>query len=162
MRLFGRWTRAGAAALIVVAACSPSDSGADVTTSVPATLTTTVGTTSTLQPPPSTSAPSTTATTVPPATTSTTLPPATARLAARSVWAFPGPEHFEGDVLTFEVPIGGFEPYALVDASLSVDGREVDAEPIVSGDPLLGAYLVFPSAFDTAGQVGWSAHWSPM
>lgn len=73
------------------------------------------------------------------------------------LWAFPGPNHYDGDVLTFEVPIGGFGTYSLEAATLAVDGELLDVDPSLSGDPLLGDYLVFADAFDTADKVG--GHW---
>ena len=73
------------------------------------------------------------------------------------IWAHPGPNHYEGDVLTFQVPVGGFGRFGLVDATISVDGEVVEVEGVMSGDPLLGDVIVFPDVFDTAGQVG--GHW---
>ncbi len=96
------------------------------------------------------------------ATTSTTteVPAATARvisLPELSVWAFPGPNHYEGDVLTFQVPVGGFGKYSLVEATITVDGTELATEGLLAGDPLLGDVVVFPDGFDTSGAVG--GHW---
>jgi hypothetical protein len=86
------------------------------------------------------------------ATTRSPLP-----LAELDLWAFPGPDHYEGDVLTFQVPIGGFGAYSLGETAISVDGVPLDLEPDLRRDPLLGDVLIFPNAFDTAGAVG--GHW---
>lgn len=79
------------------------------------------------------------------------------KLAELDLWTFPGPEHYEGDLLTFQVPIGGFGTYSIEKMTLSIDGLPVDAEPILRGDPLLGDVVVFPNAFDSDGEVG--GHW---
>jgi hypothetical protein len=78
-------------------------------------------------------------------------------LAELDLWAFPGPDHYEGDVLTFQVPIGGFGTYSIGEMAISVDGVPLEAEPILRGDPLLGDVLVFPNAFVTDDEVG--GHW---
>jgi hypothetical protein len=71
------------------------------------------------------------------------------------IWTFPGPDHYEGDVLSFEVPLGDVESFAVESATLTVDDVEIDAYPIVGRDPLLGSSrLVFLDAFDTDDQVG--------
>ncbi len=73
------------------------------------------------------------------------------------LWAFPGPDHYEGDVLTFQVPIGGFGDYSIGEIAISVDGVRLDVEATLRGDPLLGDVLVFPNAFSTDNEVG--GHW---
>ncbi|MFC2176881.1 hypothetical protein ACFLRH_00535 [Actinomycetota bacterium] len=78
-------------------------------------------------------------------------------LAESDLWAFPGPDHYEGDVLTFQVPIGGFGAYSIGEMAISVDGVPLDSEATLRGDPLLGDVLVFPNAFVTDGGVG--GHW---
>ncbi len=93
-------------------------------------------------------------------TTVTTEPPEPARvvtLPEQKVWAFPGPNHYEGDVLTFEVPVGGFGKYRLESAEVTVDGAPIDVVAVLGGDPLLGDVIVFPNAFDTTGALG--GHW---
>ncbi|MCP3973944.1 MAG: hypothetical protein GY720_05570 [bacterium] len=126
---------------LVVAACTPGDPGSSSTaaTTEAARPITTSSTTTTEQPTP-------------------TLP---ARrpvpLAELEVWAFPGPNHYEGDVLTFQVPIGGFGTYSLEEAAVSVDGQVLDVAASINGDPLLGDYLVFADVFDTTNRVG--GHW---
>jgi len=70
------------------------------------------------------------------------------------IWAFPGPAHYEGDVLTLVVPLGGFNDHTLVSASLIIDGVANGTEAVLSGDPLLGDMVVFPDAYETAGRVG--------
>lgn len=73
------------------------------------------------------------------------------------MWAFPGPDHYDGDLLTFQVPVGGFGRYSLVDASISIDGEAVEASGRMAGDPLLGDVIVFPDVYDTSGRIG--GHW---
>ena len=128
-----------AAAALLVAACSPGEPVGNVSpVTIPA------------------------ASTNPPLPTSTTTaaPIEAERIVALpelDVWAFPGPNHYEGDVLTFQVPVGGFGRYSLVDASITLDGELIEAEGLLAGDPLLGDVIVFRDVFDTAGEVG--GHW---
>jgi len=70
------------------------------------------------------------------------------------IWSFPGPAHYEGDVLTFLVPLGDFEEYELQSAELRVDGELLPASAIVGGDPLIGRLIAFPDAFSTEGAPG--------
>jgi len=97
----------------------------------------------------------------PASTTTTSAAPAeigrVVNLPELDVWAFPGPNHYEGDVLTFQVPVGGFGRYSLVDAVITVDGETIDTAGRMAGDPLLGDVIVFQDVFDTAGEVG--GHW---
>lgn len=95
-----------------------------------------------------------TATPLPSSTTTTTQPPPTARLSPRPIWLFPGPDHFEGDVLTAQVPLGKFDADELTAATVTLDGVEVAVSGSLSGDPLLGDYLMFASAIDTTGLLG--------
>ncbi len=152
-----------AASAMVAASCSAS-SARDTTTSgaTEAPAPTTVASSSAPRPASTTTVASSSApepastTTAAPQTTTTTVSPyvATSRLEIRDVWVFPGPEVYAGDRLTFQVPVGGFGRYALVDATLTVDGAGVDAEPVLSGDPLLGAFVIFADAYDTTNRVG--------
>ncbi len=127
---------------LVVTACSPS--AADP-----------------VPPAPAAPIPATTVSRPPLAPAPSTSPPPTPRapvsLVELDLWAFPGPDHYEGDVLTFQVPIGGFGTYSVGEIAVSVDGAPLDLEPTLSLDPLLGDVLVFPNAFVTDGEVG--GHW---
>lgn len=120
-------------ALVLVVACSPA---------VPAPATTT-STVPTVQP-----STAVTTTTIP-------LPPApTGQLIPRTVWLFPGPEVFAGDVLTAQVPLDSFSANDLVSSSLYLDGEQLPQSGSLSGDPLLGDYVMFVEAIDTTGLAG--------
>jgi hypothetical protein len=93
-------------------------------------------------------------TTVAPVPTTTTTAPPTTRLEEQRLWAFPGPEHYEGDVLTLQLPLGDFGTHELGPTTLTIDGETAPVRAILESDPLLGWYVVFPDAFDTAGEVG--------
>lgn len=101
--------------------------------------------------------PSTPATSPPTTTTTTSMAPKPERvvpLPELAVWTFPGPNHYEGDLLTFQVPVGGFGRYDLVDATIAVDGRALDVAGVLGGDPLLGDVIIFRDALDTSGATG--------
>ena len=143
---------------VVGAACSPQSIESPTTAEPPEPASTTTTATS----PPTDAGPSTTtspttteAGTVAPTTIVPVVP--TARLAVRDIWVFPGPDVYAGDRLTFQVPVGGFDEYALIDAEIAVDGAVLDTEAILSGDPLIGGFLIFGDAFDTGTAVG--GHW---
>jgi hypothetical protein len=104
-------------------------------------------------PPPTVAA----ATAAPEPTVPTALTARSVPLAELDLWTFPGPDHYEGDVLTFQVPIGGFGTYSIAEMTIAVDGVPLDVEAMLRGDPLLGDVVVFPSAFATDNEVG--GHW---
>ena len=93
-------------------------------------------------------------TTAPPTTTQPPPPPPTAQLSLRSIWLFPGPDHYDGDLLTAQVPLGRFDADALTAATVTLDGAEVPVNGSLSGDPLLGDYLMFAGAIDTTDLLG--------
>lgn len=131
--------RLSALLLAVVVACSPSTAVTDTQATSPPTAIENVS-------PSSTTAPTTT--TEPPP------PPPTARLTPRAIWLFPGPDHYEGDLLTAQVPLNRFDADTLTEATVTLDGAEVPVSGSLSGDPLLGDYLMFASAVDTTDLSG--------
>lgn len=66
------------------------------------------------------------------------------------VQAYPGPLHYEGDVLTFEVPVQGFREPPEVAVSVTVDGGNPKQ---VAGQWSFNRLLV-PLALDTSGLTG--------
>lgn len=90
-----------------------------------------------------------------PVPVTTTRPPQRSLpLPQLDIWAFPGPRHYEGDVLSFVVPLGGFNDHSIVSAGLTIDGQTVAVEAQLSGDPLLGDMLVFADVYATTGKLG--------
>lgn len=75
-------------------------------------------------------------------------------LQARQIWLFPGPDHFEGDVLSAQVPLGDFDDHELGAVTIRIDGEETDNEAYLSSDPLLGGYIIVTDVFDTTGETG--------
>lgn len=133
-----------ACVVLVMAACSGDDGAGSVATNDGGAVSSAgVG------------APTTTAS--PAAPPSPSIPRSPVPLDRLDIWAFPGPDHYEGDLLTFQVPIGGFGSYSVAEMAISVDGQPLDLEAILSRDPLLGDLLVFRNAFPTDGAVG--GHW---
>jgi len=79
-----------------------------------------------------------------------------------SVWllgqvrVYPGPEHYDGDLLSFEFPIENSDQ---VDdpsqSTLSVDGESLgDTRPYIASSPLRAPSLIFEWAWDTTRQTG--------
>lgn len=68
---------------------------------------------------------------------------------------FPGPLHYEGDVLTIEVAVAELDALP-EDAQpiLYVDGREIQASAQRVYHPLLNDFFQFSAAWDSTGQVG--------
>ena len=145
--LLARVVIPGLAFALAAGACSSPD------TESAATITSEAGTSSTVA--------ATTTQAAPPSTTSSTVvsvsPDRSVTLPRLDVWLFPGPQHFAGDTLTFEVPLAGFGVNQLEAATLRVGDEEIDVPGEIFGDPLLGDRLIFANAFDTTGQGG--GHW---
>ncbi len=71
------------------------------------------------------------------------------------VRVFPGPRHYDGDLLSVEVAISNpGEVPANPSATLSVDNTPVDVKPFVAYSPLRSDVLVFRWAWDSTGQGG--------
>ncbi|HET9589112.1 MAG TPA: hypothetical protein VFO91_10020 [Anaerolineales bacterium] len=66
------------------------------------------------------------------------------------VHAYPGPRHYAGDVLTFEVPVEGFREPPEVEVSLTLDG----ANTTQVGGQWSFNRLIIPLALDTSGLAG--------
>ena len=142
-----RFAVLGFVCVLAAAACSGASPQTPPTTPVSGERTTSTAPTTTPAPPSS----STTSTLAP------FSPDRTVALPRLDVWLFPGPQHFAGDHVTFEVPLEGFGVNQLESASLRVDDEVIDVPGQIFGDPLLGDRLIFANAFDTTGQVG--GHW---
>ncbi len=63
--------------------------------------------------------------------------------------AFPGPAHYAGDVLTFEVPLDSFVEPAQIEASLTVDGATRQVRAVLQYN-----YLLLRDVLDTRGMSG--------
>lgn len=72
------------------------------------------------------------------------------------VRVYPGPEHYEGDLLSFEIVVENVNELGPMDgASLTVDGEAVDFDGAnVAYSPLRQHVVVFRWAWDTTGQEG--------
>jgi len=139
---------------LVVGACSSSAPAAESTTTS-VSLTTEAPASSTRSPETTTSSTSTTGAptaTAPP----TTLATATGnnQLSPRAIWLFPGPQHYETDVLSAQVPLGDFAEHSLDNVSVLIDGEMVAVESQLSSDPLLGGYITIIDVFDATDAVG--------
>lgn len=66
------------------------------------------------------------------------------------VQAYPGPRHYEGDVLSFEVPVEGFREPPEVDVSLTLDS----GTPMEVPGQWTFNRLIIPLALDTSGLEG--------
>jgi hypothetical protein len=70
---------------------------------------------------------------------------------AGDVYAYPGPEHYAGDVLTFEIPNEGNFDDGIFHVSMTLD----DAEPRkVEAHMSFPSQVIVPMALDTTGLVG--------
>lgn len=69
---------------------------------------------------------------------------------SNQVHAYPGPVHYAGDVLTFEVPVQGYREPPDVDVSLTLDGADTIEVPGQWGFNK----LYVPLALDTSGLAG--------
>jgi hypothetical protein len=68
------------------------------------------------------------------------------------VRAYPGPRHYVGDVLSFEVVAHGFTGASnLSGITLRVDGQELPADPRFATSTLRGDVIVFNNVWDTTG-----------
>jgi hypothetical protein len=70
---------------------------------------------------------------------------------ARAVRAYPGPEHYAGDIITFEIQTDGSLSETSTPVTLKLDGREVFE---VSGQWTFFNTLVLPLALDTSDLTG--------
>lgn len=141
-------------AAVGAAACSGAAEGGAA--DPPVTVATTQSRSTTVAPtqPPSTT---TVATTAPPPTRAppgtTTRPPGSSQLITREIWLFPGPTHFEGDVLSAHVPLDLFADH-LGAVTVVVDGETIESEARLGRDPLLGSYISVPDVLDTRTAAG--------
>jgi hypothetical protein len=70
---------------------------------------------------------------------------------AGEVRAYPGPEHYAGDVLTFEIQVDGDFNESTDSVTLTLDHGE---RKVVPGQMLTPDKLLLPLAFDTSGLIG--------
>ena len=135
---------------MLATACAPA-----LTTSTTTAVATSTATSPTTEVPTTTVASTSPAATNGEASTATTTvtPQRLVILPDTTIWTFPGPDHYEGDVFSFEVPLPD-ENFVVESATLRVDGVEIDADPIVGRDQFLGSRLIFVDAFDTNDEPG--------
>ncbi len=72
------------------------------------------------------------------------------------VAVYPGPRHYEGDVLTFELRAENLAGQNGIQPRVTIDGVELADVPAVTFiNPWEDGFLVLPQVWDTTGQAGW-------
>ncbi|MDQ2691527.1 MAG: hypothetical protein M3Y68_05820, partial [Chloroflexota bacterium] len=132
-----RFTGLALMVVIISASCGPA-----VIESLPSTAAPTIAVTVT-------AAPTATATPVPASPTADI--PDVRLIPARKIRAYPGPKHYAGDILTFEIPIED----VIAEEEESVELQLDNTEPVeVTGIGNFFNMLVLPLALDTTGLSG--------
>lgn len=153
-RSIREWAASGVIVVIALTACDalpqPFATATSTSTSTP-TATSTVLPTPTATP----TTPVILPTAAPTETPGPTPTPGTAWLTGE-VRVFPGPEHYEGDILSFEVVVENTNFLgSLDDAQIYVDGEPLPEKgAYISFSPLREQAVIFIRAWDSTGQTG--------